>query len=68
MIPKTTPVLEAYQLMINEGIRRLPVVEDDRVVGMVTLGDLREARPSHAACQSLSEHVYTVREYTGLRQ
>jgi acetoin utilization protein AcuB len=55
VIQKTTPVLDAYELMISEGIRRLPVVEDGRVVGIVTLGDLREARPSRAPSLSIYE-------------
>jgi CBS domain-containing protein len=31
----------AYRLMKERAIRRLPVVEGDRLVGIVTLGDLR---------------------------
>ena len=43
--PKTT-LPEAHKLMKELGIRRLPVVERGRLVGIVTLGDLREAEPS----------------------
>ena len=38
-----TSVLEAWTLMRDRRIRRLPVVEGQRVVGILTLGDLREA-------------------------
>lgn len=38
-----TSVLEAWTLMRDRHIRRLPVVEGQRVVGILTLGDLREA-------------------------
>ena len=31
---------EATQLMVNHGIRRLPIVEDGRLTGIVTLDDL----------------------------
>jgi acetoin utilization protein AcuB len=36
---------EAEKLLINHTIRRLPVVEDGRLVGIITYGDIREARP-----------------------
>ncbi len=43
--PKAT-VPEARKLMNELSIRRLPVIERDRLVGIVTLGDLREAEAS----------------------
>jgi CBS domain-containing protein len=35
-----TPVEEATQLMVSHGIRRLAIVEDGRLTGIVTLDDL----------------------------
>jgi CBS domain-containing protein len=35
------PVVNVFDLMNELGIRRLPVVDDDRLVGIVTEGDLR---------------------------
>jgi CBS domain-containing protein len=35
-----TQVEEATQLMVNHGIRRLPIVDDGRLTGIVTLDDL----------------------------
>lgn len=35
----------AYQMMSLHRCRRLPVVDDDRLVGIVTMSDVREARP-----------------------
>ena len=47
---------EATRLMAAEQIRRLPVVEGDRVVGMVSLGDLaRTHRFDMEASKALSE-------------
>lgn len=46
--PDTT-VLEAGQLMVDRTIRRLPVVEDGDLVGIVTYGDVRGARASAAS-------------------
>jgi CBS domain-containing protein len=37
------PVAEAAARMLDEGVNRLPVVEDDRVVGIVTRADLVRA-------------------------
>jgi CBS domain-containing protein len=34
-------VVDVFELMNGKGIRRLPVVEDGRLVGIVTEGDLR---------------------------
>lgn len=34
------------RIMCEQGIHRLPVVDRDRLVGIVTLGDLRNAYPS----------------------
>jgi len=36
-----TEVVDAFALMNERGIRRLPVVADGRLVGIVTEGDLR---------------------------
>jgi CBS domain-containing protein len=39
-IPPAAEVVEAFELMTREGIRRLPVVEDGRLVGIVAERDL----------------------------
>jgi acetoin utilization protein AcuB len=52
------PVGDAYNIMMQKGIRRLPVVENGKVTGIVTLGDLREARPSPANSLSIYELNY----------
>lgn len=43
--PKTT-LPEVHKLMSEMQIRRLPVVQRGHLVGIVTLGDLRQAEPS----------------------
>ena len=55
--PKTT-LPEAHKLMKECHIRRLPVLDHNRLVGIVTLGDLREAEPSHATTLSIYELNY----------
>ncbi len=53
-----TGLLEADRVMRENGIRRLPVVENGRLVGIVTYGDIREARPSAATSLSTWEMNY----------
>lgn len=49
-----TSVREALSLMNARNIRRMPIVDDGKVVGMVTITDLKQASPSNAT--SLSKH------------
>lgn len=37
---------QVRKLMDEHHIRRLPVMEDDELVGIITIGDIREAQPS----------------------
>lgn len=39
-VTPTTPLWEAFALLLKNKIRRLPVVEDDKLVGIVTERDL----------------------------
>ncbi len=55
--PKTT-LPQAYQLMKERRIRRLPVVDHGKLVGIVSLGDVREASPSDATTLSIYELNY----------
>ena len=58
-ISPNTSLVEAHKLMIEKGIRRLPVVHDSRLVGIVTLGDVRGAEPAHASSLNIweSDHL-----------
>jgi CBS domain-containing protein len=57
-VSPTTPISSAHQIMKRNGIRRLPVVENDKVVGIITIGDIREASPSDATTLSIWELNY----------
>jgi len=61
--PRTT-LPEANRLMKECNIRRLPVVENGHLVGIVTLGDIREASPSSAATLSIYELNYLISRLT----
>jgi CBS domain-containing protein len=52
--PHTT-LRSAQELMKEHVIRRLPVVEDGHLVGIITIGDAREASPSDATSLSIWE-------------
>jgi acetoin utilization protein AcuB len=54
----------AYRLMKECGIRRLPVVEGNRLVGIVTLGDLRAAAASPEANLNIFEMAFHMERFT----
>ena len=57
-VSATTPVMEAMQRLREGGFRRLPVVREQRLVGIVTDRDLKEATPSKATTLSIYELNY----------
>lgn len=57
-IPPDMPVPDALKLMQRESIRRLPVVEDGKLVGIVSDKDLLNASPSQATTLSVWELNY----------
>jgi acetoin utilization protein AcuB len=59
-----TPLLDAHQLMVERKIRRLPVMKDGRLVGIITLGDVRGAQPSEATSLSVWEINYLISKLT----
>lgn len=54
-VEPTATLSAAQRLMTGHGVRRLPVVDDGRLVGIVSQGDLREAQPSMATTLSVFE-------------
>lgn len=54
IVPDTS-LHEAHRLMTEKRIRRLPVVDRGKLVGLVTLGDVRSAEPSAASTLSVWE-------------
>ncbi len=53
-----TPMLDAHQVMREKKIRRVPVVQNGKVVGIVTRSDVREAEPSDATTLNVWEINY----------
>ena len=61
--PQTT-LPEAQRIMFEHKIRRLPVLKSEKLVGIVTLGDIREAKPSDATTLSIYELNYLMDRLT----
>ncbi|MGC8968835.1 MAG: CBS and ACT domain-containing protein [Thermus sp.] len=59
-----TPVLEAINLLKGRGFRRLPVVKDGKLIGLVTDKDLKDAMPSKATTLSVWELNYLLSKLT----
>ncbi|NWG17589.1 MAG: CBS domain-containing protein [Chloroflexi bacterium] len=57
-VSPSTSISAAHQIMKENGIRRVPVVENDHLVGIITIGDVREASPSDATTLSIWELNY----------
>ncbi|MCB0199201.1 MAG: CBS domain-containing protein [Caldilineae bacterium] len=53
-----TSLPDAHKLMRTNNIRRLPVVDRGKLVGIVTRSDIREASPSEATTLSIWEMHY----------
>ncbi|MCL6512082.1 MAG: CBS domain-containing protein [Anaerolineae bacterium] len=72
----STPLPDAYALMQERRVCRLPVMDGGRLVGIVTLGDLRQANattdnPEAAKMRVelvMTENVVTVTPQTSLRE
>ncbi|MCA1906043.1 MAG: CBS domain-containing protein [Desulfarculus sp.] len=59
-----TPLMDAAKLMREHQIRRLPVVERGKVVGMLTHRNIMEASPSAATSLSVWELNYLMSKLT----
>lgn len=51
-ISPTTPLTDAATMMRKHAVRRLPVIEDGRLVGVISIGDL--AVDPHSALADIS--------------
>jgi acetoin utilization protein AcuB len=59
-----TPILDAKKIMKDYKIRRLPVVDRGKLVGMVTYRNIIEASPSAASALSAHELNYLITKLT----
>ncbi|MCA9937223.1 MAG: CBS domain-containing protein [Anaerolineales bacterium] len=54
------PIMEALRLMQRERIRRMPVIQDGKMIGIVSDKDLMHAAPSDATSLSVWEINYLI--------
>lgn len=57
-VPSDTKIFDAIDLMKKYDIHRLPVVDKDQLVGLITEGVIQEALPSKATSLSVHEVNY----------
>uniref|UniRef100_A0A7V4DGX2 CBS domain-containing protein n=1 Tax=Candidatus Caldatribacterium californiense TaxID=1454726 RepID=A0A7V4DGX2_9BACT len=63
-ISSSVTILEAQKIMRESRVRRLPVVDQGELVGIVTYNDLLEASPSKATTLSRFELTYLLSKMT----
>jgi acetoin utilization protein AcuB len=59
-VDEDTPIMEARKVMVDNNIRRLPVMRRGKLVGIVTHSDIQEASPSNATSLSIYELHYLI--------
>ena len=57
-ISKGTKIFDAVELMNQKRIHRIPVTEDNAIIGLITEGTIQEAMPSKATSLSVYEANY----------
>lgn len=63
-VPPDKPIMEARSVMEDHDIRRLPVVDKGKLVGIVTEGDIQESGPSDATTLDIWELNYVLSKTT----
>jgi CBS domain-containing protein len=61
-IAKDTPILAALSLMTRRRIRHLPIVEDERIIGFISIGDLVKSRIDRieSEADAMREYIQSV--------
>lgn len=64
VVDPQTKIFDAVDLMKKHDIHRLPVLENNRLVGLITEGTIQEAMPSQATSLSVYEANYLLNKTT----
>ena len=64
VIAHNTSLPEAHRLMTSKNIRRLPIMKDNQLVGIITRGDVRGAEASGATSLNIWELNYLLAKLT----
>ena len=59
-VTRDTPIFDAIDLMKKHDIHRLPGMEDQKLVGLITQGVIQESMPSKATSLSVFELNYLI--------
>jgi CBS domain-containing protein len=57
-VPPEATVIEAMQVMTDSRVRHLPVLQNDKLVGMISIGDVVKARITQQAQEVESLRAY----------
>ena len=57
-IERDTPILSALSLMTQRRVRHLPIVEDGRLIGFVSIGDLVKSRMDRIEAEAEAMRSY----------
>lgn len=63
-VPSSTSLYDARKIMVENKIKRLPIVDNGKLVGITTLNKIREATPSQATTLSIHELHYLISKMT----
>ncbi|MDH5561022.1 MAG: CBS domain-containing protein [Deltaproteobacteria bacterium] len=63
-LTSSTSIFEALKLFKEHGIRRMPVIDNEKLVGIITRKALKEASPSTATSLSVYELNYLLSKMT----
>lgn len=63
-IEAIAPISEAIELLTDKNLKRMPVVKGDKVVGILTKGDIQKVSPSKATSLSIFEINYILTKTT----
>lgn len=63
-VPSNTSLYDARKIMVENKIKRLPIVDNGKLVGVTSLNKIREASPSDATTLSIHELHYLISKMT----
>lgn len=63
-IESDSPITDAIALMKEKNLKRVPVLKDNKVVGMLTEGDIQKVSPNKATSLSIFEINYLLGKMT----
>lgn len=63
-ITANAPIMDAVEVMREKNLKRMPVVDGEKVVGVLTQGDIQKVSPTKATSLSIFEINYLISKIT----